>query len=60
MVEAAAKYTLDKKTLDEEIAKEKEWNRVVIINHEGNVITTKNMTTAVSPEEIKSGAENNI
>ena len=52
MVEAAGKFTLDKKVLDEEIAKEKEWNKVIIADHEGKVITTKNLTT-IAPEEIK-------
>jgi len=52
MVEAAGKFTLDKKVLDEEIAKEKEWNKVMIVDHEGKVITTKNLPT-VAPEEIK-------
>lgn len=52
MVEASAKYTLDKKALDEEIAKEKEWNKVLIADHEGKIITSKNLPS-VSPEEIK-------
>ena len=52
MVEAAAKFTLDKKALDEAIALEKEWNKVVIADHEGKVITTKNLPT-VGADEIK-------
>eukprot|EP00829_Urostomides_striatus_P017107 TRINITY_DN580_c0_g1_i1.p1 TRINITY_DN580_c0_g1~~TRINITY_DN580_c0_g1_i1.p1 ORF type:complete len:150 (+),score=35.76 TRINITY_DN580_c0_g1_i1:40-489(+) len=52
MVEAAAKFTLDKGALDTEIAKEKEWNKVLIANHEGNVITTKSLGS-VTKEEIQ-------
>ena len=53
MVEAAAKFTLDKKALDDELAKEKEWNKVLIADHEGKIITTKNLTTAPTADEIK-------
>lgn len=47
------KFTLDKKILDEEIAKEKEWNKVLIADHEGKIITTKNLPTPPSADEIK-------
>ena len=52
MVEAG-NYTLDKKIFDTELAKEKEWNKVLIADHEGKIITTRNLSTNPTPEEIK-------
>ena len=53
MVELTTKHTLDKAILDEELAKKSEWNKVLIFDNEGKVITTKNLTEKVPAEEIK-------
>ena len=47
----ASKFTLEKPQLDQYIAEEKEWNRVVIFNNKGEVITKKN--TEIKKEEIE-------
>eukprot|EP00826_Nyctotherus_ovalis_P049049 TRINITY_DN585_c0_g5_i1.p1 TRINITY_DN585_c0_g5~~TRINITY_DN585_c0_g5_i1.p1 ORF type:complete len:162 (+),score=14.66 TRINITY_DN585_c0_g5_i1:73-558(+) len=52
MVEAPGD-TIDKKVLDEELDKQKEWHRVIIIDHEGNVVTSRKLTGALSAEEMK-------
>eukprot|EP00826_Nyctotherus_ovalis_P033042 TRINITY_DN2664_c0_g1_i16.p1 TRINITY_DN2664_c0_g1~~TRINITY_DN2664_c0_g1_i16.p1 ORF type:complete len:147 (-),score=19.52 TRINITY_DN2664_c0_g1_i16:127-567(-) len=51
MVESSA-YTLDKKVLDEELAKQTEWHRVLLLNHEGKPITSRNLASEPSSEEI--------
>eukprot|EP00826_Nyctotherus_ovalis_P031176 TRINITY_DN2488_c0_g2_i5.p2 TRINITY_DN2488_c0_g2~~TRINITY_DN2488_c0_g2_i5.p2 ORF type:complete len:149 (-),score=50.99 TRINITY_DN2488_c0_g2_i5:178-624(-) len=53
MVESTTKYTLDKAVLDEELAKKQEWNIVFICNHEGKIITKKNLAEGPSEEEVK-------
>jgi hypothetical protein len=52
MVEGS-KYTLDKNELDAELAKEKEWNKAMIANDQGEIITTRNLPTAPTKEEIQ-------
>ena len=50
MVQAA---TLDKKVLDKELAKQKQWDRVIILDNEGKIITSRNLKSKLSEEEIK-------
>ena len=60
MVEPATKFTLDKGVLDVEIAKQKEWSKVLICDHEGKVITAKGLGTppTVTPPEIQCPFQN--
>ena len=50
---ADTKFTLDKGIFDEELKKQTEWNKVLIMDHEGKIITTKNLPTEPSTDEIK-------
>ena len=52
MVEGPS-YTLDKEALDKALAKQTEWNRIVILDNDGKVITSKNLSSDPLSEEIK-------
>ena len=47
------KFTLDKGIFDEELKKQAEWNKVLIMDYEGKIITTKNLPTEPLTDEIK-------
>ena len=49
----SSNYTLDKESLDKELAKQSEWNKILILDHKGHVITSKNLADSPSAEEIK-------
>ncbi len=51
-MESKVVYTLDKGMIDEFLKAEKEWNKVLLIDHEGKIITMQKLK-AVTPDEIK-------
>jgi hypothetical protein len=47
----AGAMTLDKSVLEQHLALEKEWNKVIILDNKGEVILTQK--TSISAEEIE-------
>lgn len=49
----ASKPPFDKQVLDEKLAELTEWHRALILDNEGKVIASKNLSSEPSTEEIK-------